>query len=131
MAEEVVEHLTFINGAPSTDGKAIVILLEIGEEKKKAQFAIPLQDVPTVIGIMLSMTIRASERLTPDEQRAIAEYPQRETPQVTSFALGPSSVENHETLRIRFGIIEIRVLLRADQMISLAEYLGGVSGKRH
>jgi hypothetical protein len=129
MAEEIVKLLTGIAGGPSTDGKAIVI--EWGIDKENVQFAIPLQDVPTVIGVMLRETIRASEKLSPKDRQAIAESPQKETPRVTSFALGPSDVAQHETLYIRFGIVEIRVLIRVDQMVDLAEAIAGPKGKRH
>ncbi|MCA6105114.1 hypothetical protein [Bradyrhizobium australafricanum] len=123
MAEQKVEFLTSLSGAPSTDGKAIILQLQVGS-KVTEPFGIPIQDVPTVIGKMLQEAIRSSELLAEEQKRALSDFPQSAIPKVTSFALGPSDVSQHETMYIRFGILEIRVLIHVDQLTEMVDKLG-------
>ncbi|MGY4570541.1 hypothetical protein [Bradyrhizobium sp. USDA 3256] len=48
MAEQKVEFLTSLSGAPSTDGLAIILQLQVGS-KVTEPFGIPIQDVPTAV----------------------------------------------------------------------------------
>ncbi|MGY4170955.1 hypothetical protein [Bradyrhizobium sp. USDA 4529] len=128
MVDQKVEFLTGLTGGPSSDGTSIMLEPQVGG-KTTEPFAIQIQDVPSVMGVMLSDAIHASERLTDEQKKAISEFPQHATPRVTSIAIGPSDVGQHETLHIRFGVLEIRALVHVDHLTQMVEKLGRPAGR--
>jgi len=130
MTQLQVPNLTGVAGGPSNDGRAIVI--EWKTAKGATTIAIPLQDVASVIGYILTATVRASEKCKPEHLGAISEYirqNQQVFPKVTKLALIAGLSDEHETLEIRFGHLSMQLQISTEELTRMAAVVAGRAAK--
>jgi hypothetical protein len=116
---ENVPVLTQIGGGPTTDGKGIVIVWTL-EDGQTAKFAIPVVEIPTVIGYMMNEAKRAADLCSEQDLQALAKPHQSLAGKITSIALGPGSDAKHEVLYIRIGHLRLSFEIPASVLLAVA-----------